>query len=114
MDTISAQNIQIYSCPLESEEESASKRNMNIMAAMPFAIIGSTEDVITPDGRRVKGRQYLWGVTEVENDEHCDFKKLRSLLVRTHMLDLISTSEDIHYENYRQKQMEIRKFGDPK
>lgn len=47
----------------------------------------------------------------VENEEHCDFKKLRSLLIRTHMLDLITTSEDSHYENYRQAQMETRKFG---
>ena len=30
------------------------------------------------------------------------------------MLDLISTSEELHYENYRQAQMETRKFGEPK
>ena len=30
------------------------------------------------------------------------------------MLDLISTTEEIHYENYRQQQMETRKFGEPK
>jgi cell division control protein 12 len=30
------------------------------------------------------------------------------------MLDLITTSEDLHYENYRQQQMETRKFGEPK
>jgi cell division control protein 12 len=30
------------------------------------------------------------------------------------MLDLISTTEDSHYENYRQQQMETRKFGEPK
>lgn len=97
---------------------------------MPFSIIGSTEDVQTTDGRIVKGREYLWGVAEgkfnpssyllllsllpVENENHCDFKKLRSLLIRTHMLDLITTSEDLHYENYRQQQMETRKFGEPK
>jgi septin family protein len=33
-------------------------------AAMPFAIIGSTQDVTTGDGRVVKGREYLWGVAE--------------------------------------------------
>lgn len=114
LEVIAAQNIRVYSCPIESDDESSTKRNMNIMAAMPFAVIGSTEDVTTPDGRRVKGRQYSWGIAEVESDDHCDFKKLRSLLVRTHMLDLISTSEEIHYENYRGGQMETRKFGDPK
>jgi cell division control protein 12 len=50
----------------------------------------------------------------VENEDHCDFKKLRSLLIRTHMLDLINTTEESHYENYRQQQMETRKFGEPK
>ena len=50
----------------------------------------------------------------VENENHCDFRKLRSLLIRTHMLDLISTTEENHYENYRQQQMETRKFGEPK
>ena len=50
-------------------------------------------------------------VAAVENEDHCDFRKLRSLLIRTHMLDLISTTEEVHYENYRQAQMEVRKFG---
>jgi cell division control protein 12 len=30
------------------------------------------------------------------------------------MLDLISTTEELHYENYRQTQMETRKFGEPR
>jgi cell division control protein 12 len=51
-------------------------------------------------------------VEQVENETHCDFRKLRSLLIRTHMLDLISTTEDSHYENYRLEQMETRKFGE--
>jgi len=34
---------------------------------MPYAVIGSEQDVVTPDGRRVKGRQYLWGVAEGKN-----------------------------------------------
>lgn len=79
---------------------------------MPFSVIGSEKDVKTGDGRIVKGRQYNWGVAEVENDDHCDFKKLRSILIRTHMLDLIHTTEEMHYEAYRAQQMETRKFGE--
>jgi cell division control protein 12 len=79
---------------------------------MPFSVIGSEKDVKTSDGRVVKGRQYNWGVAEVENDDHCDFKKLRSILIRTHMLDLIHTTEEMHYEAYRAQQMETRKFGE--
>ncbi|KAG9289132.1 hypothetical protein G9A89_022441 [Geosiphon pyriformis] len=113
-EVIAAQNIQVYQCPIESDDETSTKRNMNIMAAMPFAVIGSDQDVTTPDGRKVKGRNYSWGVAEVENEDHCDFKKLRSLVIRTHMLDLVSTTEEMHYENYRQSQMETRKFGEAK
>ncbi|KAF9447092.1 septin [Macrolepiota fuliginosa MF-IS2] len=112
-ETVSAQGIRIYSPPIEIDDESADLARA-LIDAMPFSIIGSTEDVETPDGRVVKGREYLWGVAEVENENHCDFKKLRSLLIRTHMLDLVSTTEEIHYENYRQQQMETRKFGEPK
>ena len=101
-----------------------------MQSVMPFSIIGSTEDVTTPDGRVVKGREYLWGVAEgqfrpfprrreadaatVENEDHCDFKKLRSLLIRTYMLDLTTSTEETHYEAYRLAQMETRKFGEPK
>lgn len=59
-------------------------------------------------------RNLVIALPPVENEEHCDFKKLRSLLIRTHMLDLITTTEETHYENYRQAQMETRKFGEPK
>ncbi|KAI5476856.1 cell division control protein Cdc12 [Pseudohyphozyma bogoriensis] len=113
-DVIRAQGIRVYSPPVEVDDDSAAEHARVLISAMPFSIIGSTQDVHTADGRTVKGREYLWGVAEVENEEHCDFKKLRSLLIRTHMLDLIATSEESHYENYRQSQMETRKFGEPK
>jgi len=113
-EVIGAQGIRIYSPPVEADDEQSAELARTLAAAMPFSIIGSTQDVTTADGRVVKGREYLWGVAEVENEHHCDFKKLRSLLIRTHMLDLINTTEDLHYENYRQQQMETRKYGEPK
>jgi len=47
---------------------------------VPFAVVGSNT-VIEVRGRKVRGRLYPWGVVEVENPEHCDFIKLRTLLV---------------------------------
>jgi cell division control protein 12 len=67
---------------------------------MPFAIVASENDVITRDGHKVKGRQYPWGYVDVENEEHSDFKKLKSLLIRTHMDDLIENTDLVHYENF--------------
>lgn len=106
--------IKVYSCPIESEDEEKTSINKDMMAAMPFSIIGSIENVQTADGRVVKGRAYSWGVAEVENESHCDFKKLRHLLIRSHMSDLIETTEEVHYESYRLNEMATRKFGEPK
>ncbi|CEP15783.1 hypothetical protein [Parasitella parasitica] len=113
-ESISKNNITIFSSAVESEDEETTARNQSIASASPYSIIGSTETVQTADGRQVRGREYSWGVAEVENDNHCDFKKLRNLLIRTHMLDLISSTEEIHYEHYRQQEMASRKFGEPK
>lgn len=113
-EVVEVQGIRVYSPPIEPDDEASAEHAKSLMSAMPFSIIGSTDDVKTRDGRTVKGRDYVWGVAEVENEEHCDFKKLRSLLIRTHMMDLITTTEEGHYEAYRQTQMETRKFGEPK
>jgi cell division control protein 12 len=59
---VQAQGIRIYSPPIDDEENAEPARNL--VEAMPFSIIGSTEDVRTLDGRVVKGREYIWGVAE--------------------------------------------------
>ena len=61
-EVIQAQGIRIYTPPIDDEENAEPARNL--VEAMPFSIIGSTEDVRTPDGRVVKGREYIWGVAE--------------------------------------------------
>ena len=111
-NVLEAQGIKFYQPQLEDDDQAAMAHAQGLINAMPFSVIGSEKDVQTNDGRTVKGRQYAWGVAEVENEEHCDFKKLRAILIRTHMLDLIHTTEENHYEAYRAQQMETRKFGE--
>lgn len=67
---------------------------------MPFAVIGS-ENFIDVGGKKVRGRNYRWGSVEVENEEHCDFVRLRDLIIRTNLQDLIETSHNVHYNQYR-------------
>ncbi|KAG5462917.1 MAG: Septin-domain-containing protein [Olpidium bornovanus] len=57
-------------------------------------------------GRVVRGRKYPWGVIEVDNEDHCDFVKLRSMLVRTHMEELKEYTKETLYENYRTEKLE--------
>ncbi|VEU20034.1 DEKNAAC100703 [Brettanomyces naardenensis] len=97
---IEAQNIRIYSPPIETDDQAAAEHAKQLIESMPFAVIGSEEE-FEVDGKMVKGRRYPWGFVEVENDQHCDFRKLRSLLLRTNMLDLILSTREIHYETYR-------------
>ena len=100
---------------------------MSLQDSLPFAVIGGNT-VVEVGGQRVRGRLYPWGVVEgknwslnwsricsgcssrpdmdvllspVENSSHCDFVKLRNMLIRTHMHDLKDTTNDCHYENYR-------------
>lgn len=48
---------------------------------VPFAVVGSNT-VTEAGGKRVRGRQYPWGIVEVENLEHNDFLALRNMLIR--------------------------------
>ena len=48
--------------------------------AVPFAVVGSNA-VMDVRGKKVRGRVYPWGVVEVENPEHCDFIKMRTMLM---------------------------------
>ncbi|KAK9380845.1 Septin-domain-containing protein [Kockiozyma suomiensis] len=111
-EVITAQNIKVYCPPIEEDDPEMAAQARDLIASMPYSVIGSETDVQTSDGRVVKGRQYLWGVAEVENENHCDFVKLRDLLIRVDMLDLVHSTEEQHYEAYRQQQMETRKFGE--
>lgn len=61
---IAAQGIRVYSPPIETDDDASAEHARVLNAAMPFSIIGSTQDVHTADGRTVKGREYLWGVAE--------------------------------------------------
>merc|ERR1712111_280186 len=50
--------------------------------------------------KEVRARQYPWGVVQVENENHCDFTKLREMLIRTNMEDLCDSTHSRHYEIY--------------
>ncbi|KAI0985664.1 hypothetical protein GJ496_000060 [Pomphorhynchus laevis] len=52
-------------------------------------------------GRDQTGRVQTGRVQTVENEHHCDFIRLREMLLRTNMFDLIESTHNIHYELYR-------------
>ncbi|KAF2977368.1 hypothetical protein EK904_006275 [Melospiza melodia maxima] len=94
--------IKVYQFPEcdSDEDEEFKQQDRELKESAPFAVIGSNT-VVEAKGQRVRGRLYPWGIVEVENQAHCDFVKLRNMLIRTHMHDLKDVTCDVHYENYR-------------
>ncbi|XP_069507744.1 septin-1-like isoform X1 [Ambystoma mexicanum] len=102
-DEIEEFGINIYTFPEcdSDEDEEIKQQDMQLKHSIPFAVIGSTMVVKEVNGIAVRGRLYPWGVIEVENEAHCDFMKLRTMLIQTHMQDLKDVTQEVHYENYR-------------
>ncbi|KAK3508404.1 hypothetical protein QTP70_028164, partial [Hemibagrus guttatus] len=103
MREIQEHKIKIYEFP-ETDDEEENKLVKKIKDRLPLAVVGSNT-IIEVNGKRVRGRQYPWGVAEVENGEHCDFTILRNMLIRTHMQDLKDVTNNVHYENYRSRKL---------
>ncbi|ELU07012.1 hypothetical protein CAPTEDRAFT_177047 [Capitella teleta] len=107
LEEIKRHQIQIYQLPDCDDDEDADYKEqcLQLKRAVPFAVVGCNT-VLEVRGRKVRGRMYPWGVVEVENPEHCDFIKLRTMLI-THMQDLQEVTQDYHYENYRADKFEV-------
>jgi len=54
------------------------------------------------------GEELTWDLSFllVENETHCDFIKLREMLIRTNMEDLREQTHIKHYELYRKSRLE--------
>lgn len=117
-------HIQLYQFPEcdSDEDDDFKQQDRELKASIPFAVVGSNT-ILEVAGKKVRGRQYPWGVVNVEDAEHSDFIKLRTFLISTHMQDLKDTTQvsphyhnlnenlilipgllclqDVHYENFR-------------
>uniref|UniRef100_A0A0A9X0K7 Septin n=1 Tax=Lygus hesperus TaxID=30085 RepID=A0A0A9X0K7_LYGHE len=106
---LEANGVEIYQFP--TDDESVSEINGNMNSHLPFAVIGSTE-FVRVGNKMMRSRQYPWGTVQVENESHCDFVKLREMLIRTNMEDMREKTHVKHYELYRKKRLEQMGFTD--
>ncbi|XP_071787744.1 septin-11-like [Asterias amurensis] len=109
MSELVSNGVQIYQFP--TDDETVADLNSTMNGHLPFAVVGSTEEV-KMGNKMVRARQYPWGVVQVENENHCDFVKLREMLIRTNMEDLIEQTHTRHYELYRRCKLEEMGFMD--
>ncbi|CAG7846182.1 Septin homolog spn1 [Serendipita indica DSM 11827] len=106
LSDIAHHQIHIFQAPIyDNDDEETIAENEEIASKIPFAVVGSDREVRTADGRSVRGRSYPWGVIEVDNEEHCDFVKLRQMLIRTNMEELREHTNDVLYENWRSEKL---------
>jgi len=106
MEDIEHYDIPVYNFPydVEEDDEETIQDNSELRALLPFAIIGSEEE-IEIDGHPVRARIYPWGIAEVDNPKHSDFSRLRSALLNSHLGDLKSLTHDVLYETYRTEKL---------
>ncbi|OJZ90566.1 hypothetical protein ASPFODRAFT_203084 [Aspergillus luchuensis CBS 106.47] len=106
MEDIEHYRIPVYNFPydIEEDDEDTVEENAELRGLMPFAIVGS-EDFVEIDGKKVRARQYPWGVVDVENPRHSDFLAIRSALLHSHLADLKEITHDFLYENYRTEKL---------
>ena len=48
----------------------------------------------------------FFATAAVESETHCDFTKLREMLIRTNMEDMREVTHSAHYELYRKRMLE--------
>lgn len=106
LNDIEHQGIKIFK-PVDDDDDSEETvlSTKEVIDRFPFAVIGSTKEVQTHDGKLVRGRQYPWGIIEVDNEDHNDFIFLRQLLIRKFLEELKEQTNNVLYEKYRSEKL---------
>ncbi|KAI6647186.1 Septin-7 [Oopsacas minuta] len=102
LQDIRANSIKIYDfsykCTLIDDKDIS--LNNKFIERLPFGVVGSNR-VIEVDGKLIHGREYPWGIIDINNIEHCDFSLLKDVLIRYHMQNLKDLIHTKLYERFR-------------
>uniref|UniRef100_A0AC35TQS6 Septin n=1 Tax=Rhabditophanes sp. KR3021 TaxID=114890 RepID=A0AC35TQS6_9BILA len=95
-------DINVYHFPSYADKGSYQTKSNN---PIPYAVICSNLTVTKEGGKKIRAREYPWGVVEIENLTHNDFQLLKDDILKKHLIDLIEDTANVHYENYRFTQL---------
>ncbi|KAH6584777.1 hypothetical protein BASA61_007269 [Batrachochytrium salamandrivorans] len=96
--------------PLQPEDDTS----LVLRSLIPFRLVNSevTESEgemsftgLVVDNKKILGREYTWGVVEVEDAEHCDFIELKNALFGSHLDDLKLSTREVLYEKWRTERL---------
>ncbi|KAI8325276.1 cell division/GTP binding protein [Martensiomyces pterosporus] len=102
----------VYNFCWDDSDSEAMEENREIMGLMPFSVV-TCDEVIDNEYGSVRVRRYPWGTIEIDDESQCDFALLRYILLNSHIADVINYTEDVLYENYRTRKLEVGGFGEP-
>jgi septin family protein len=101
---LAAYELKVYDFTDDEEDEFVRQK-------VPFRIVNSEEAFhevdgqrkmgITVDGNTILGREYIWGMIQVDNPEHCDFVTLRDAILGDYADDLRDKTSQVYYEMWR-------------
>lgn len=94
----------------ENEDQELIQEWKFLSKLQPFAIISSEDtfevkDVKTGETKLVKGRQYPWGLVDINDARYSDFPVLKSVILGSHLQDLKDLTHDFLYETYRTERL---------
>lgn len=108
MKQLSDNQINIFQPPIYKLDDNDTREMASkLYETLPYAVVGSNDFIQDPQdpNKMIRGRQYPWGVIEVENSKHSDFNYLRDLLIRQYLEELREKTHNTLYENYRSNKL---------
>ncbi|KAJ2784914.1 Cell division control protein 11 [Coemansia javaensis] len=111
MRDIDFYKLPIYNFCWDESDSEALKENRDIMDFLPFSVV-TCDEVLDNEYGLVRVRRYPWGTIEIDDESQCDFVLLRYILLNSHIADLINYTEEVLYENYRTKKLEVGGFAE--
>lgn len=94
----------------ENEDQELIQECKFLSKLQPFAIISSEDtfevkDMKTGEVNLIKGRQYPWGLVDINDAKYSDFPVLKSVILGSHLQDLKDLTHDFLYETYRTERL---------
>ncbi|KAJ3334734.1 hypothetical protein HDU91_002578, partial [Kappamyces sp. JEL0680] len=111
--------LQLYDFAEDAGSQVSASSGPSLRAALPFCLINS-EELVRQEGqdrqmgvmvgeKRILGREFIWGVVDVENETQCDFLQLKSILFDSHLDDLKEATSDCFYEQWRTQALQAQR-----
>lgn len=93
-------DVHVYPQIEDEDDDDEIEHKEMLYQQLPFAVVGSNT-MTNVGGKMVLGRKLGYSTIEIENRNHCEYAGLRDMIIRQRMQDLIETTHQGQYGDYR-------------